>query len=173
MYTPLIRLILILLATIPLVLGIVYSDRMNIGMGLVAILALIWGYFKSGTVYLSFKYLSNGDYGKAEDRLKQTKNPEWLSKTQKSYYHFCWGFILANKQELSKSVEQFLLALQLGLRTENDKTIVLHQLAEIEFAQKNYSRSQDYLNQAKQLEYKPLVKSEIDKLQKQLDTLNN
>ncbi|MCP4442501.1 MAG: hypothetical protein GY810_26645 [Aureispira sp.] len=173
MFTPIIRLTLIFVSFIFILLMYSYGHYPEVGIGILTIFLLLWGYFRSGTVYLAFRHLMQGNYAKAEERLNQTKKPRWLNNSQKSYYHFARGLILANNRELTKSSEHFLEALQLGLRTSNDQTIALHQLAEIAFVQKRYAKSQSYLDQAKLLQYKAPMQVEIDKMQHLLDTTQN
>ncbi len=129
---------------------------------------MIWGYFRYGTVYLAFKQLKQKNFDNAEKLLAKINNPHLLSNKQKSYYHFAKGFIELNKEHLDECFHQLKLALELGLRTENDTAIATLHLADFELGRKNYDEAKKYLSSLKSLKYKPELEDEIDKVQEEL-----
>jgi len=139
MFTPTIRILLIVLNSI---LAIVFYSKGYVWLSVLAIssaLLFLYGYYKSGTVYIAFQYLK---------RLK-IKNPEKLEKSQKGYYHFVKGVIAFEKKEWDNSFSELIQALQIGLRTKNDTSIVLLDLANVEFERKNYAEAAKFIAKCK------------------------
>ncbi len=169
MYTPFIR---IIIGIVGIVLAWNFysnGDMTNFFLTMVAIGVIVWGHFKYGTVFLAFQHLKKGKYQKAEQLLLKVKNPDLLKKYQKSYYHFTKGFIELNKNNLDNSYTELKNALELGLRTENDTSIVTLTLASIEVKRKNYDKAKIYLNQAKKLNHKVELNTEIEKIEKEIN----
>lgn len=169
MFNPTVRIILCALGL--LMAWISYSIAFMEGMYLVlaAVGLLIWGYFNDGTVYIACQQLKRENYEKAEKLLSKIKNPDHLQKSQKSYYHFTKGFIELNKQNLAESFNQFTAALELGLRTENDTSIVTLTLASIELERKNFDEARKYLIKTKDIKHKPELKPEIERIETELN----
>jgi len=89
-----------------------------------------------------------------------------LTKGHKSNYYFTTEIIALEKQELEKSHSFLTKALNIGLRTENDKSIVLLNLANIELLRKNFNKANEYV---KKLDLKPLVESERNRIEKEIN----
>lgn len=168
MFTPIIRILLISLALVMAVFKYSKGEHINTVLLIIAAALLIYGHFKYGTVYAAFQHLRKENYKKAEALLIKIKNPEKLSKNSKSYYHFTKGFIHLDKGDIDASFSELNKALQIGLRTKNDTAIVLLNLGAIEFERKNYKKAKEYTLQSKEFDSKPLVKTEIEKLLKQI-----
>lgn len=134
-----------------------------------SVVLIIWGYFRNGTVYLAFKQLKQKNFDKAEKSLAVIKYPHLLSKKQKSYYHFAKGFIELNKEHPDECYHQLKLALELGLRTENDTAVATLHMADIALGRKNYDEAKEYLLSLKSLKYKPELDDEIEKVQEELE----
>ncbi len=138
-------------------------------MVLGAIGLIVWGYFKNRTVYLAFQQLKRENYEKAEQLLGKVPNPELLKKSQKSYYHFTKGFIELNKQNLDVAYENLNSALSLGLRTQNDTSIVTLNLASLELERKNLDEARSFLIRTKELNHKPELSAEIERIEAELN----
>lgn len=164
MYTPFIRIILVIISIVLSITFYIKEDYTTMLLTLFAAILFIYGYFKSGTVYAAFQQLKKEDYKKAEALLAKIKNPALLSKGQKSYYHYIKGFLAIEKKEWSIAISELNSALSIGLRTENDKSIALLNLANVEFELKNYTNVKKYIVKVREYDLKPVVKSEIDKL---------
>lgn len=168
MFTPIIRILLISLAIAMAIFKYSKGQYIETTLLVFAAALIIYGHFKYGTVYTAFQHLRRENYKKAEALLIKIKDPEKLSKSSKSYYHFTQGFILLDKGDLDDSFSELNKALQIGLRTKNDTAIVLLNLGAIEFERKNYKKAKEYTLQSKEFDSKPLVKTEIEKLLKQI-----
>jgi predicted negative regulator of RcsB-dependent stress response len=138
-------------------------------MALAGVGLVIWGYFKNGTVYLAFQQLKKENYDKAEQLLAKISKPELLKKSQKSYYHFTKGFIELHKQNTDSAFADLNSALNLGLRTQNDTSIVTLNLSSIELDRKNLEEATNFLNQTKELNHKPELNSEIERIEAEIN----
>jgi tetratricopeptide (TPR) repeat protein len=110
---------------------------------------LIWGYFKEGPIILAAKYFHKKDYTKAENLLKQIKNPQWLSKKRRGFYEFILGGICMQKQDFEEAEQHYELATQYPLRTVNDHVAALVHVANISIRNGKYDKAQAYLGLAK------------------------
>lgn len=172
MYNPTVR-IIIAIAAVLLAFKFYLTGNMTSMYMVIAALALnLWSYFKNGTVFLAFQQLKKENYQKAENLLSKIKNPDYLKKSQKSYYHFTKGFIELNKQNLDEGFNQLTTALKMGLRTENDTSIATLNLAAIELERKNFEQARNYLQTAKKLKHKQELQPEIRRIEKELNALN-
>ena len=129
---------------------------------------IVSGYFRNGTVFLAFQQLKKENYEKAEQLLGKVFNPDLLKKSQKSYYYFTKGFVDLNNKNMDASYSELIHALKLGLRTENDTSIVTVALAGIELERGNIEQARNYLRQTKALKRKPELKSEIERIELEL-----
>lgn len=129
---------------------------------------IIYGHYRYGTVYIAFQELKKENYDKAEKLISKIKNPDLLSNGQKSYYHFIQGAIASNKDEWEKSYFEWSKAIEIGLRTENDTSIALLNLANVELERKNFDKANDFIAKVRGLNIKPLVKSETDRIQNEI-----
>lgn len=169
MFTPIIRIILVIFSLVAA--GYFYSkeDFVNMSMMLIAGGLFIYGYFKYGTVYAAFQQIKKDNVKKAEQLISKIKNPEKLTKGHKSYYYFTTGIIALEKKNFEKSHSDLAKALNIGLRTENDKSIVLLNLANVEFLRKDYNKATEYIKKVRQLNLKPLVESETNRIEKEIN----
>lgn len=164
MFTPLIRVILIITFFVFTILFYLREDYINAGLLIIAAGLLWYGYFKYGTVYLAFHQIKKQNIGKAEKLISRIRYPNKLSKKQKSYYHFINGIIASEKNEFGLAKSELTKALEIGLRTKNDTSILILNLANIEYERKELLSAKEYLNKLKDFELNPLVKIEMDKL---------
>lgn len=169
MFTPTIRVILIIFSLIASAYFYTKEDFANMSIMLIAGGLFIYGYFKYGTVYAAFQQMKKENIKKAEELISKIKNPEKLTKGHKSYYYFTTGIIALEKKEFEKSHSDLTQALNIGLRTENDKSIVLLNLANIELLEKNYNEANEYIKRVRELNLKPLVESETNRIGKEIN----
>jgi len=118
------------------------------GVVLLFIVSLIWGYFKDGTVILAAKSFHKKDYEKTEMLLKQVAKPSWLSKKRRGFYEFIMGGVCLQKQDYDEAEKHYELAAQYPLRTANDHVAALVHVANINIRQANYDKAQAYLELA-------------------------
>lgn len=169
MFTPTIRVILVIFSLIAATHFYTKEDFANMTMMLIAGGLFIYGYFKYGTVYTAFQHVKKDNTKKAEKLISKIKNPDKLTKGHKSYYYFTTGIIALEKKEFDKSHSDLTQALDIGLRTVNDKSIVLLNLANIEFLRKDYNKANEYIKRVRALDLKPLVESETKRIEKEIN----
>lgn len=56
-------------------------------------IALIWGYYRYGTVWRAWKHYANQDLVKLEKQLSYIKKPELLNPQNKAYFHLLTGVV--------------------------------------------------------------------------------
>lgn len=169
MFTPLVRILLIIGS---LGMGIYFytkSDFLNMAMIILCAVFFVYGYFKSGTVYIAHLALKKEDFDKAEKLISKIKNPHLLSKGQKSYFHFTLGAIASNNKDWETSYSEWTKALNIGLRTENDASIALLNLANVELERKNFKKAHAFITKVRKLKLKPFVKSETDNIENKIN----
>ncbi len=173
MFTPIIRIVLVIFSLIAAAYFYSKEDFVNMSMMLIAGGLFIYGYFKYGTVYAAFQQIKKDNVKKAEELISKIKNPDKLTKGHKSYYYFTTGIIALEKKDFEKSHSDLTQALDIGLRTENDKSIVLLNLANVELLREDYNKAFEYIKKVRQLKLKPLVESETNRIEKEIKTLHN
>lgn len=146
------------------------GDFQSMFLMLLVSVLVVYGYFKYGTVYAACRQMKKDNIKKAEKLIATIKHPERLGKGHKSYYYFTSGIIALEYKDLEKSHSELTRALEIGLRTENDTSIVLLNLANIELMRKNFSKAKDYIIEVRKLTLKPLVALETDRIEGEINT---
>lgn len=163
----------ILLTGIFLAMGLFFSYHRVyelMGVVLLFIVSLIWGYFKDGTVILAAKSFHKKDYVRTEMLLKQVANPSWLSKKRRGFYEFIMGGVCLQKQDYDEAEKHYELAAQYPLRTANDHVAALVHVANISIRQANYAKAEAYIQLANKYQGKITAKMKdvIKKLEQEL-----
>ena len=169
MFTPFFRLLLVLVNLVLVIFFFLREDFLSMFLILISTGLFVYGYFRYGTVYLAFQQLKKENYDKSEKLISKIKNPSMLSANQKSYYHFAQGIIASNKRDWDKSASDLNKALTIGLRTENDISIALLNLANVEFERKNFEKAIELIKKIKKFDLNSLVRSELDKLEHKIN----
>jgi tetratricopeptide (TPR) repeat protein len=147
------------------VYGKVYELSGIVGFG---ILFVIYGYFREGTVVLASKAYHHKDLKKAEELLSEIKNPDRLSKKRRGYYEFISGNIELKRENFTEAERHFQIASRFPLRSENEKAMVLTQLANLNLRKHEFAKSRAYLDIAKELKTSPRVASIIENIEKEI-----
>ncbi|WP_298511609.1 hypothetical protein [uncultured Kordia sp.] len=171
MFTPFSRVLLIILSIVFSFYLYTKGEYVSVGITLFSSLLFIYGYYRYGTVYIAFNEIKKGRFDKAEKLISTIKNPAHLSKSHKSYYHYTLGYIFSNKQEWEKSYSEFNKALEIGLRTKNDTSIVLLNLANTSFEQKKIKEAKEFIAKTRTYNLKPMIASEVAKLEKEINAV--
>ncbi len=171
MFTPKIRIALIVLATIALVISFTSQNTPSALLYGIVCIALVIGYYRSGTVWLAYQQLRRQNYNKAITYLNLTKYPDKLAKSQKGYYYFIRGFVAMEEEQFEQAKNEFQQALEAGLRTQNDEAIAYLQLTDISLIYEDKTQAQDYLNTIKTLKYKPSLEEALDQIKEKMATV--
>ena len=170
MFSRLYRYLIIVICLLATVFFFLKEDYLNMSMMLGAAILIFFGHYRYGTVYEAFQYLKKENYVKAEKLINQIQKPEWLAKGQKSYFHFTKGVIATQKDNFDLGFSELSKALELGLRTENDTSIVLLNLANIELERKNMKSAKAFITKVRSLNLKPGVLSETNRIENEINS---
>lgn len=142
-----------------------------IGIALLAIGILVWGYFKEGTVILAAKDFHDKNYEKTENLLRQITYPNWLSKKRRGYYEYMMGGISLQKQDFEAAENHYKVAAQFPLKSVNDHVAALVHVANISLRQHHFDKAEAYLNLAKNQDSKisSRMREVIIKLEKEIN----
>jgi hypothetical protein len=143
----------------------VYELAIIVGFG---ILYLIYGYFKEGTVVLAAKAYHRQDLAKTESLLSQIKNPDLLKRSRRGYYEFMLGNIALKRDDLLNAERHFQIASRFPMKSENEKGLILTQLANLNLRKSELEKARAYLNIAKELKISARVKGIIEKIEKEI-----
>ena len=155
-----------------LLLGLVLSFTVSFWYAfpflLIGILLAI-GYILFGSVNGAAKMIQTEDFDGAEKRLKLTVNPKWLYKTQRAFYYIMKGSIAMYKKDLKGAQGLFDEALKIDLPSDNEKGMVLLQLANINAGQQKWPAAKNYYREASKLAItEPQIKAQMDEFGKAL-----
>ncbi|WP_235292203.1 tetratricopeptide repeat protein [Portibacter lacus] len=137
-----------------MILGIWLTAAFGVWYGIWFILVslgLLASYLLLGTVNSAAKFVQVTDFDGAEKRLGMTLSPKLLYVTNRAIYYIMKGSIAMNRKENNEAEDLFQKALALKLPTDNEKAMVLLQLANINAMKNKWNASKIYLNDAKKL----------------------
>lgn len=129
---------------------------------------LIWGYYKQGTVVLAAKAYHHKDYEKAALLLKEIKDPDRLAANRRGYYEFISGNIELQQQNFEEAERHFQIASKFPLKNQNDKAIVLVQLANLNLKKKDFDKASAYSARARELKISSRVENIIEKIEREI-----
>lgn len=168
MYTPFVRLLFGVLGIALAIKFYLSGSIPSLLLTLGGVALVVWGYFRNGTVFIAFQQVKKNNPTKAERLLAKIKKPEWLSRSQKAYYHFTRGFVKMSNQQAEDSLSEFRQALEIGLRTDNDKAIALLNISSLALDLGNIKEARESLKQAKSFKYIPNLEPEIKRIEREL-----
>ena len=144
----------IALIIVTMILGVWLTAAFGVWYGIWFILislGLLASYLLLGTVNSAAKFVQVTDFEGAEKRLGMTLTPKLLYVTNRAIYFIMMGSIAMNKKENNEAEGLFQKALSLKLPTDNEKAMVLLQLANINAVKNKWNAAKIYLNDAKKL----------------------
>jgi len=100
----------------------------------------------------------------ARKYFHQISSPKKLHPANQAYYHWICGALAANESDLRKAKEEYFLAYEGQLRTENDMSVLACILAQIEMREGNVDAARQYVEKARALDHEPMVKERIEEL---------
>jgi tetratricopeptide (TPR) repeat protein len=117
---------------------------------LIGIILLV-SYLLLGTVASAANMVQTMDFDGAEKRLGLNLSPKFLYVTNRAFYYIMTGSIKMNRNDHNGAEDEFNKALNLKLPTDNEKAMVLLQLANINATKNKWNAAKNYYNQAKKL----------------------
>jgi tetratricopeptide (TPR) repeat protein len=133
-----------------------------------AILVLI--VLRSIRLILAFFNLRQQKNDKAKTWLSRI-NPNHLWQNQKGYYYFLMGSTDIDKRNLNESEKYLREALKQGLRMDQDKAVANLNLSVININKRKKREAMHFLNEAKKLDAKGMMKNEIKQIQKAVSSM--
>ena len=152
-----------------IILGIIYSFWYSFIL-ILAGLVLLASYFLLGTIQSSAEKLQIQDFEGAEKQLNLTLFPNLLYVTNRAIYYVLKGTIESQKNNKSEAETYLNKALSLNLPSDNEKAMVLLQLANINMGKSNWAGAKAQIIQLKKLKVsEKMIKDQIDMFEKALD----
>lgn len=128
---------------------------------------MLGSYLLLGTVQSTAQIVQDGDIEEAEKRLNLTKFPGILYVTNRAFYYIMKGTIAAHKREQSEAESYFNTALSLKLPSDNERAMVLMQLANIDASKGRWQSAKNYFKKAKKLKVTQRdIKGQLDYFEK-------
>jgi len=133
-----------------IILTFIYGLVWSWPLLLVGILLLV-SYVMLGTVASAANMIQTLDFEGARKRLNLTLSPKFLYVTNRAFYYIMNGSIMMNTGDTTGAEDEFNKALDLKLPTENEKGMVLLQLANINASKNKWNAAKNYFREAKKL----------------------
>lgn len=162
--------VLIALTAVSLIVGAVLAFTAGFWYAfpllLIGIILLVV-YILFGSVNSAAKHIQTGEFDQAEKKLKLTLKPGWLYVTQRAFYYIMQGAISMNKKDTKTAEALFDKALDMNLPSDNERGMVLLQLANINATKGKWSAAKNYFRELKKLEVtEGMLKTQIKEFEK-------
>lgn len=133
-------------------------------------LILVVVYILFGSVNSAAKHIQAGEFEQAEKKLKLTLKPEWLYVTQRAFYYIMSGAIAMNKKDTATAESLFDKALGMNLPSDNERGMILLQLANINGSKGKWTAAKNYFREAKKLKItESAIKEQMSQFEKALN----
>jgi len=117
---------------------------------IIGILLLV-SYLMLGTIQSSAQMIQDMDFDRADKRLGLILSPKLLYVTNRAFYYIMKGSIAMQKKETKVAEEYFDTALNMKLPSDNERGMVLLQLANANATRNNWTKAKNYFREAKKL----------------------
>ncbi len=132
-------------------------------------LALLAGYIFLGTVQSTAQLVQDQQFEEAEKRLALTIKPEWLYKTNRAFFYMIKGTLAMNRKDHTAAEEWLTKAQSIELPSDNEKAMVLLQLANINVSKNKWTKAKANFQEMKKLKVtEPVMKEQIKMFEKAL-----
>lgn len=153
------------LIAVSLVAGIVLTATISFWYALpfyITFIGLLLSYIFLGTVQSTALLVEKMDFIAAEKRLNLTLWPNILYVTNRAFYYIIKGSIALNLKRTDEAEDWFEKAKALKLPSDNERAMVLLQLANINATRNKWQQAQVYYQQLKKLSVsEPQIKEQI------------
>lgn len=141
---------------------------------LIGLSLLIVGYYRYNSIWLAFNYMGSQRLDKVKELLHEVKYPHMLSRTYKGFYHMLNGAVLLYHDKNPEPVaEELKTALEYGVRTSNNISIIYIMYAQLFIKQQDYSTARDYIQKARDTPHKESLDGGIAHLEAELNSLDS
>lgn len=130
-------------------------------------LTLLIGFFLLGTVQSSAQLLQNQDFAGAEKRLNMTIKPNWLYGPIRSTFYILKSSFASQRKDFAEAENWLNLAKDQPMNSDDERAMVLVQLAGIEANKQRWPAVQRYLKELNALNIKePMIKQQVEDFNK-------
>lgn len=133
------------------------GERIDGAIVLTAAAVLIWGYFRNGSLWLALAAYRTGNVERMRVHVRRVHWPRLLSPRWRPYYHWLQGVTLAVEGRIAPARDHLLQARRWRFRTENDRSIMECQLADMAIRCGEPAQAWGHLRQARTLVHHPVV----------------
>jgi tetratricopeptide (TPR) repeat protein len=110
------------------------------------------------------------EFDAAEKRLNLTIFPKLMYVTNRAFYYILKGSLAAQRKDNYEAEEYFNQALALNLPSDNEKGMVLLQMAGIQAQKNNWTGAKNYFYQVKKLKItEPQIKEQFKQFEAAID----
>ena len=147
----------------------IYLGHIANGVSLIFLGSIVLFFFyRNESIFRVFLKLKKQDFEGAKKILLKIKNPSRiLSKGQIGYYYYLQG-IITSQTNMSASEKFFKKSIILGLRMSHDLAIAKLNLAGISISKRNKREATKLINEAKKLDKRGMLDSQIKMIKQQL-----
>jgi tetratricopeptide (TPR) repeat protein len=132
-------------------------------------LILVVIYILFGSVNSAAKLIQAEDFDGADKKLNLTLKPQWLYMTQRAFYYIMKGSIAMYRKQMKEAEALFDEALKIKLPSDNEKGMVLLQLANINASQQKWGAARKHYREAQKLKItEGQIKEQMDQFGKAL-----
>ena len=133
-------------------------------------LIFLASYIFLGTIQSAAQMVQTMDFEGAEKRLGLTLNPKWLYVTNRAFYYIIKGSMAMNLQKQTEAETYFNQALDLKLPSENERGMVLLQLANINASKGKWTAAKNYFREVKKMKItEGQLKNQVTEFEKALN----
>ena len=133
---------------------------------LVGIILLVV-YILFGSVNSAAKHIQTEEFEEADKKLALTFKPEWLYVTQRAFYYIMKGSIAMHRKDMTEAEALFDKALAMDLPSDNEKGMLLLQLANINASKSKWRAAKNYVREAKKLKItEEAIKGQLHQIEK-------
>ena len=168
MISVLLRVIFIFFACLVVIINFKNSNDFSAVIFILLILFTVYDYFRSGTIWVAFRYVRKGNFASAEKHIKHTKKITWLKTAHRASYHTVLGYLALHKNELRVAADEFEQSLAIGLKHVQDRLMAQLNLASIYHRLKKPNAAKKALEEAKKFKV-PGFEKELKELSKKID----
>lgn len=147
---------------------LLYEEWLAGALALALTAYLAYVQFWLGPVVLALRYLYKGKVDHCERELSKVKKPHKLPGKLQGYYYFCQGYLHHHHHRQAAAAEAFAMALDKGLRMENDQAVAHVSIAHHEAMQGKKAQANKHLKAAKALKHNEAVAAAIRQVEQQL-----
>lgn len=141
-----------------IVFGIVGGTIMSLTLGfwygfwfILIGLIMLASYIFLGTVQSAAQLIEAQDFVGAEKRINMTFKPNWLYATNKAYYYILQGSVSFQKKDNETGEMYFKKAYNIKLPSDNERGMVLLQLANLSASKNKWNEAILYHRELKEL----------------------